>query len=334
MDHIVSRAADRGGAAAFAWEAHVKMPDFVYHRPESMDVALALLAAQSPDAKVLAGGQSLMPIMALRLSQPAHLVDIGRIPSLRTLEEAPDGGLVIGATVRHEDVERSGLVARRAPLLAEAIRLVGHPAIRSRGTVCGSLAHADASAELPALALALDAQLVAVSVRGERVIPASEFFTGFLSTALAPDEILTQVRLPAWPAGAWGAVREVSRRHGDFALVGLVAALTVDGGGGGKGRTVDSGGTVTRAALSYFGVASTPVRASAAEQVLVGRRVGDPATVDAVVEAVTSELDPGEDIHATAAYRRYVAGQLTRQVLTAAPSGPAVLADLSAGGAA
>lgn len=285
----------------------MKMPDFVYHRPDSLEVALALLAQHGPDAKVLAGGQSLLPVMALRLSQPAHLVDITRLPGLDVLAETPDGGLAIGARVRHEQVERSASVATRAPLLAQAAPLIGHPAIRSRGTVCGSLAHADGSAELPALALAVDAQLVATSVRGERVIPAAEFFTGFLSTALAPDEILTQLRLPPWPAHGWGHVTEVSRRHGDFALVGLAAVLTVDEG------------VLTSAALSYFGVGSTPVRAHATEQALVGRRVDDPATVQTAVDTVTAELDPGEDIHATAAYRRYVAGQLTRQTLSAAP---------------
>ena len=300
----------------------MKMPDFVYHRPDSLEVALALLAQHGPEAKVLAGGQSLLPVMALRLSQPAHLVDITRVPELHQLAVAPDGGLVIGAGVRHEEVERSELVATHAPLLAQAVRLVGHPAIRARGTVCGSLAHADASAELPAVALAVDAELVATSVRGERIIPAAEFFTGFLSTALAPDEILTQVRLPAWPADRWGQVSEVSRRHGDFALVGLVAALTIG-----------EGGVLTGAALSYFGVGSTPVRARRAEQVLTGLRVGDPQTVDDAVEAVTGELDPGGDIHATPAYRRYVAGQLTRQILTAAP-GRVATAGASQGGAA
>jgi len=281
----------------------MKMPDFDYHRPATLDEALHLLAGHAGEAKVLAGGQSLLPVMALRLSHPRHIVDIGRVPGLAVLEEDPAGDLRVGATVRHADVERSRTVAGRHPVLVAATGLIGHPAVRSRGTTCGSLAHADPAAELPALALAVDAQLVVRSVAGERVIAARDFFVSFLTTALQPDELLVEVRFPAAAAGLLGSIQEVSRRHGDFALVGVCCAVGLAGDG-----------TVTSAGLSFFGVGATPVRAAEAEKQLVGQRLDD-TVIEAVAHEVAGELEPGDDIHCSAAYRRHVAGRLTARAL-------------------
>src|SRR6478736_489442 len=203
----------------------MKLPRFTYHRPESLEEALALLA-EHDDVKVLAGGQSLIPLMALRLGAPEHLVDIARLPELADIRD-DDGALAVGAGVTHAQAERSEQVEAAAPLLARALPQIGHQAIRNRGTVCGSLAHADPAAELPAVALALDATLAVTSPRGERTLTPAEFFQGYLSTALEPDELLTEVRLPAWPATATCAVLELSRRHGDFALVGIAAMVTL-----------------------------------------------------------------------------------------------------------
>ncbi len=287
----------------------MKMPAFAYHRPETLDEALALLAEHGPDAKVLAGGQSLLPLMALRLSQPGHLVDIGRLDELSGIRDH-DGGVAIGALVRHVEAEESELVATAAPLVAEAMPHIGHRPIRSRGTVCGSLAHADPAAELPAVALALDATFVARSAAGERAIAAAEFFVSYLTSALADDELLTDVRFPAWPATAGGSVQELSRRHGDYALVGLAVALDVAGEGG-------EPGTISRAALAFFGAGPTPVRIAEAEAALVGARPGD-GPFDEAARLVSRHLDPPADNHASAAYRRHVAGVLARRGLDAA----------------
>lgn len=285
----------------------MKMPNFTYHRPETLDEALRLLASHGSDAKVLAGGQSLIPVMALRLSQPGHIIDIGAVPGLDVIAEH-DGGLRIGALVRHEAVERSPLVREKAPLLAEAMPHIGHPAIRSRGTVCGSLSHADPAAELPAVMLALGAEMVVRSSAGERVLPARDFFVTYLTSALEPSEMLVEVRVPAWKPGAGWSVQEVSRRHGDFALVGLASVLDVD-----------RSGAVASAALSFFGVDGTPYRATGAEEGLVGTKP-ETAAFEEAARRVAAELDPADDIHATGAYRRHVAAELTRRALAEAAS--------------
>ncbi|HLF41818.1 MAG TPA: FAD binding domain-containing protein, partial [Acidimicrobiia bacterium] len=266
----------------------VKMPPFRYHRPDTADEALRLLRELGSDAKVLAGGQSLLPLLALRLSRPEHLVDISAISDLAGIEES-ESGTVVGAAVRHAGAERSPLLERRAPLAAAAMPLIGHRAIRSRGTVCGSLAHADPAAELPAVTLALDAEMVVRRAGAERRVPARDFFLGYLTSALDDDEMLAAVRFPAWPERTGFSIQEVSRRHGDYALVGLAAVL----GTGADGR-------VERAALSFFGAGSTPVRVAEA------------------AATVTKAIDPPDDNHATAAYRAHVAGVLTRRCLAEA----------------
>lgn len=281
------------------------MPAFRYHRPDSLDEAVGLLGEFGPDAKVLAGGQSLVPLLALRLSRPEHLVDIGRVAGLDAIEDGP-AGFTIGAAARHADVEQLPATGPAAPLVAAAMPHIGHRAIRNRGTVCGSLAHADPAAELPAVALATDAELVARSTTGERTIPAADFFLGYLTSALDETEVLTAVRFPAWPARTGWSVQEVSRRHGDYALVGLAAVLGV----GDNGR-------VDRAALAFFGAGATPVRVREAEAVLIGEPP-DPSALAEAADVVSKTIDPPGDNHATAAYRAHVAGVLTRRCLAEA----------------
>ena len=282
--------------------ALVKFPGFVYHRPTSLDEAVELIGRLGGDAKVLAGGQSLLPVMALRLGQPEHLVDISRVSGLDVL--AHDDGVVrVGARVTHAQVEDAPMVRRYAPLLADAMPWIAHRAVRNRGTVCGSLAHADPAAELPAIALALDASLVARSVRGERIIAACDFFEGFLTTSLAPDELLCEVRFPVVAPGTVTVVSEVSRRHGDYAMVGLAASLHRD-----------HAGTIDDVALALFAVGSTAVRATKAEDALRGRTL-TPDTIATAVAALREELDPPGDNHASPAYRRHVAGVVLARTL-------------------
>lgn len=283
----------------------MKNPAFTYHRPTSLAEALDLLAEIGDDAKVLAGGQSLLPIMALRLGPPAHLIDIGRIPALDTITVAEDGSVGIGALVRHFEAEHSPDVAAHAPLVHRALPHVGHRAIRTRGTVVGSIAHADPAAEMPAVVLATGATMAASSAGGTRTIEADQFFRGYLQTALRADELLTEVRFPAWPDTSVGTVVEVSRRHGDYALAGLVCRLDLDGP------------IVTGAALAFFGVDTRPVRVDAAEERLVGREPTSSAFADAA-DIVSATLEPTADVHGTASYRRHLAGVLTRRALTEA----------------
>ena len=226
----------------------MKPPPFEYHAPGSLPEALDLLARLGPDAKVLAGGQSLVPLLNLRLARPAHLVDINNLAELGEIQPL-DGGLKIGAMVRQRAAERSDLVRERCPLMAEALPFIGHPQIRNRGTVGGSLAHADPASELPAVAAALDADLVVQSVRGERVLKPEDFFVSFLTTSLEPDELLVELRVPAWPSGAGWAYLEISRRHGDFAMVGVASIVRLA-----------ADGSVAEARLAYTGAGGAPIR--------------------------------------------------------------------------
>lgn len=283
----------------------MKPAPFTYHAPSTLDDAVALLAAHGDEAKVLAGGQSLVPLLALRLAQPAHLVDIGRIPDLSRLEVGADA-VVIGAAVTQRRVERDPAVAQAVPVLVEALGRIGHPQIRNRGTVCGSVAHADPAAELPAVMLALDATMQVHGPSGRRDVAAADFFVSYLETALGSDDVLVSVTVPRLPAGAAGAVEELSRRHGDFALAGAVAAV---------GLTADGAAGDIR--LSFFGVAATPVRAREAEALGRGRPLDD-ATITAIADVAVASLDPPHDIHATGPYRKHVAAVLARRALTAA----------------
>ncbi|MEM9747059.1 MAG: xanthine dehydrogenase family protein subunit M [Actinomycetota bacterium] len=284
----------------------MKAPPFSYHRPTSLDDALALLAEHGDDAKVLAGGQSFVPLMALRMARPAHVIDIGAVPGLADITVGDDGSVTIGAMVRHATAERSDDVARHAPLVAQALPWVGHRAIRSQGTVVGSIAHADPAAEMPAVGLATGATMTATSADGERVITAADFFDGYLTTTLRADEILTSVTFPAWSDRSLGAVVEVARRHGDYALVGVAARLEIG-----------DDDVVADAALAFFGAASTPIRVPEVDAALVGRPVDD-AGIEAASAAAREHLDPPGDIHGTTAYRKHLGGVLVRRAVSAA----------------
>jgi carbon-monoxide dehydrogenase medium subunit len=281
----------------------MKPAPFDYVAPTFLDEAVGALASGDGDAKVLAGGQSLIPMLALRLARPATLVDINRLPGLDGIREA-SGMLEIGALVRQRALER--WAAGRSPLFAEVLRYVAHPPIRNRGTVVGNVVHADPASELPALLLCLEGVVVARGLRGERMIPADRFYRAPLTTALGADELATAVRFTLPPSGAGWGFAEVSRRHGDFALVGAVAVLA---------RSAD--GAVARARLAFFGAGGTPLRGLAAEQTLEGRAPSPPLLAEAA-RAAAAALSPDGDIHATAAYRRRVAAILAERTLTAA----------------
>jgi carbon-monoxide dehydrogenase medium subunit len=242
----------------------MKLPPVEYEAPTTVAEAIDLLAEQLDEAAVLAGGQSLIPLLALRLARPAVLIDINGIDELSGVW-ATDGWAAIGATTREYVAEESEVVADAVPLLAAALPLIGHEAIRSRGTIGGSLAHADPAAELPAVARALDAEFVVRGPSGMRVIPASQWFEGYLTTSRGPDELLLEVRFPAAVQGTGVSFQEVARRHGDFAIVGLAVSLEL------------SGGVISDARLAFAGVSDVPVRASAAEDLLVRDRGSRPA---------------------------------------------------------
>ncbi|KHL15240.1 carbon-monoxide dehydrogenase medium subunit [Mumia flava] len=282
----------------------MKPAPFEYVRARSLHEAAELLAAD-PDAKVLAGGQSLVPMLSMRLARPARLVDVGRIEHLAYVDEV-EGHLEIGATATQTQVATHPLTLSRVPILSAGIARIGHTQIRNRGTVCGSLAHHDPSAELPALALALDARLTSFSVRGPVSRTADAFFTGTFDTALDLDEVLTSVQFAMPPEGTGWSFREVARRSGDFALVGVGALLHTD-----------DAGVVDHVRISLFGVGSTPVRVRAVEDRLLGTVVDEPA-LDAAAEATADQIDPTSDAHASADYRREVAAHLVQEALAEA----------------
>jgi len=271
----------------------LKLPAFEYHLAESVEEAVGLLAQYGDDAKVLAGGQSLVPLLAFRLARPAHLVDVNALSDLAYITDG--NGVEIGATVRHRVAERSETVVGEAPMMAAALRFVGHTAIRNRGTIGGSIAHADPAAELPAVLTALGAEVVARSTRGVRSISVESFIQGFLTTTLEADELVTAIRVPPRPASTGWAFNEFSRRNGDFAIVGVATLL----GLGSDGRVSD-------ARLVFSGVGSTPVRAVAAEKALIGE-TPSPELWATAAEQAAAGLDPSADVHGSAAYRRQLA---------------------------
>jgi aerobic carbon-monoxide dehydrogenase medium subunit len=274
----------------------VKFPPFVYRAPSSIEEAVEILASD-PQAKVLAGGQSLLPLLALRIAQPSLLVDLGTIAEL-SFVEAGDSIVRIGGGTTLATLEDSRLVSDQLPLLAQAIQKVAHRPIRNRGTIGGSLAHADPAAELPAVAVALDATLIARGPSGERRIDASDFFTGAFTTALQDDEILTSVEFPV-RNGSWSFL-EIARRSGDFALAMAAVGVARDGD------------VCTKSTVVLQGVASKPVRSAAAEQVLNNSVIGEDVAARAA-EAATADLRPPADIHASSDYRKRVAATLVRR---------------------
>ncbi len=282
----------------------MKPPRFDYHAPRTVEEAIDLLVRYGGDAKLLAGGQSLMPLLNFRLSRPAALVDLNRIPALAYITEV-DGQVRLGAMTRQRAIEFSPVVQQRLPLLAEATRWVGHLPIRTRGTIGGSLAHADPSAEYPAILAALQGEVVARGPGGERVLGSGELFQTYLTTSLGPDEILTEVRLPAMPAGSGWAFEEFARRHGDFAIVGIAALLVADGP---RCRT---------ARLATAGAGPVPIRLRAAEAILEGQGLGDMA-LEAAAQKAGELVEPDGDIHASADYRRQLTRVLTARALARA----------------
>ena len=280
----------------------MKPAPFGYHRPATIAEAVALLDALQDDVKVLAGGQSLVPLMNFRLSVPAELVDINGIAEL-TGHDVTGDVLRLGALTRHHELERSATVRGAAPLLALAAPYIGHPQIRSMGTLGGSLSHADPAAELPGVMLALDARMVAASARGERIVPAAEFFVSHFTTALEPDELLTAVEVPVAAERTGHAFLEVAARYGDFALVGAGAAVTVD-----------EDGAITEARIGCTSVAPTPVRAAAAEELLRGA-TPDADVLAEVERVVAGALEPTPELKASAAYKRRTAGVLVARAV-------------------
>lgn len=280
----------------------MKPPAVDYVRAEDVRNAVEMLAEYGDESKVLAGGQSLIPLMSFRLATPTVLVDINHATGLDFIHQE-NGHLRIGAMTRQRDVERDPVVRAANPLLPAALRHVGHPTNRNRGTIGGSVAHADPAAELPALLVGLDADLVVEGPSGGRTIPAAEFFLGVFTTALAFDEILTAVHVPCLPPGTGTAVEELVRRHGDFALVGAFAAIHLD-----------DDGKIDFARLSVSGVDSVPVRLHEVEAALAGRA----PDVDAIAEAVAhaaAAVNPTDDVHAPASYRREMTTVMVRRAI-------------------
>jgi aerobic carbon-monoxide dehydrogenase medium subunit len=284
----------------------MKPAPFDYFAPETLQEALQLLEEGGGDAKPLAGGQSLVPSMNFRLAQPSALVDLNGITDLFGIREGENGGLRIGAMTRQRSLERSALVARHSPLLAEALPYIAHPQIRNRGTLGGSLAHADPAAELPAVALAVQAQMRIRSSAGERAVPADEFFFGLFTTALEPDELLVEIELPALPPRTGTAFQEFARRHGDYALAGACSVVTLA-----------EDGTIAGSRLVLFSVGDAPVLVLSAGELLLGTEPTLEA-IQAAAEAVDDEIDPPGDIHATASYRRHLVKVLSGRVIALA----------------
>jgi carbon-monoxide dehydrogenase medium subunit len=281
----------------------MKPAAFEYVAPHSLEEAVEALSSGGADAKLLAGGQSLIPLLNFRLARPSLLVDLNRVADLAYVGQR-DNGVAIGAMTRQVSIERDTQLATQQPLLVEAIKWVGHTAIRSRGTVGGSLAHADPAAELPAVAVCLDARLTIVGPNGRRTIRAEDFFLGYLTTVLEPDEILEEAWLPPVAPRTGQAWLELARRHGDFALAGVAVSLSLDDD------------IVSAACIVLTGVGGMPVRAREAETLLVGGTV--PERASAAADAVRTSIEPDADIHATKEYRAHLAGVLTERAIRVA----------------
>ena len=283
----------------------MKPPPFRYHAPSTLAEALDVLSEVGGEGKVLAGGQSLIPILSMRLAAPAHLIDINRLGDELGALRTDEDGVRVGALARHSAVEHDPDAARACPLLRQALQHVAHPVIRNRGTVVGSLAHADPAAEMPAVLALLGGTVEAASATGSRAIPAAEFFTGPLETSLAPGEMALAARFPALPPRTGTAFVELARRHGDYAICGVAGMVTLD-----------EAGAVSAARAAYVGLGATPLALDFTDD------VAGPAASDADFSAAgaraTASVEPDADIHATAEYRRHLAGVLTVRALTAA----------------
>lgn len=282
----------------------MKPAPFRYFAPRELSEALELMTSFGPTQKVLAGGQSLVPLMNMRLARPEQLIDLNRIQGLTFIRDH-DGYVCVGAMTRHAELERSGIVREALPLLSLAVPYIGHLAIRNRGTLGGTVSHADPSAEIPAVLVAHGGEVVVRSVRGERIIPVEEFFVSFLTTSLLEDEVVTEVRFARMPERTGWGFAEVARRHGDFALVSVAVMLRL------------ARGEVADIRIVVGSVADRPYRADDAESRLLGSTF-DEDVIAIAVESVREEIQPSADAHASADYRRHVACVLTRRCLVAA----------------
>jgi len=286
----------------------MKPPPFDYVVPSTLGEAVSILKQHDGEAKVLAGGQSLVPLLAMRLARPSVLVDLARVPGLDYLRE--EGGvLAIGAMARQRAVELSDLVARRNPLLHHAARYIAHPQIRNRGTVGGSIAHGDPAAVFPAVSVVMDAEFRVEGPSGSRTVGAAEFFVSYLTTTLEAAEVLSEARFPFLPPGTGWSFMEIARRHGDFALAGVAATVSLDG----DGRCVSP-------RVVLYGVGPTPVRATEAERMVGGQRPSESLFASAGETTRDAIGEPLSDVHGSAAYRRQLAGTLTRRALEEAVS--------------
>jgi carbon-monoxide dehydrogenase medium subunit len=279
----------------------MKLPPFEYACPATLKEAVALLASHDGEAKPLAGGQSLMPMMAFRVAQPSLLVDLRKLPDLNKIAIDKDG-VRLGAMVRWRDIQDDKRLAKAHPLLQAAIAHVAHYQIRNRGTVGGSVCHADPAAEMPGIAVTCDAEMTVMGKDGQRLIKAADFFLGALTTALKPDEILVEVKLPAWPASRRFGFQEFARRRGDFAMAGVAAFYDPDGG------------KAANAHVGVIGVGDRPRRLGKAETTINGNKI-DEATIAGAAKVASAEVEAQDDIHASAAYRRALTGTLLERAL-------------------
>jgi aerobic carbon-monoxide dehydrogenase medium subunit len=280
-------------------------PKFEYFAPTTVHEALTFLRTHGAEAKLLSGGQSLIPLMKLRLATPAYLIDINRIPDLDQIQEQ-NGFLSIGALTREADLERSELVRARYPIVCDTARVIGDPLVRNLATIGGNLAHADPANDHPATMLALGAEIVATGLDGERTIPAAEFFTDFFTTALRPDEMLTAIRIPAPAAGSGGTYVKLERKVGDFAIVGVAAQVSID-----------ASGICTRIGIGLTNVAPTPLQAHAAEAFLQGKRL-DQDNIRQAAQLAAEAARPEADLRGSVEYKRDMVRVLTTRALTGA----------------
>jgi carbon-monoxide dehydrogenase medium subunit len=283
----------------------MKPAPFSYAAPATVEEAITLLVEHGETAKLLAGGQSLVPMMNFRLARPEYVIDLSRVAGLDFITER-DGSLIVGAMTRQRSLERSDVVRQHYPLLLEATELIGHTAIRNRGTIGGSIAHADPAAELPAVLLAYGGSVHLQGPQGTRQVSAEDLFLTYFTTTLEPDEILTEVHFPRWPQGTGWCFLEVSRCHGDFAMVGVATLLTLD-----------TERRCTRVAVTLTGVGGAAHQVAEASAILLGHVV-DEERVAEVAQAASDGVDPEGDIHASADFRRHLSGVLTRRALSKA----------------
>lgn len=282
----------------------MKPAPFKYFAPENLKEVVNLLAEYGDDAKVLAGGQSLVPAMNFRLVQPSVLIDLNRVKELFYIKNEPDGHLRIGAMTRQRTVEKSSIIAEKCPLLHATMPFIAHPQIRNRGTIGGSLAHADPAAELPAVTVALDAEFCVQNQKSSRWIPAKDFFVTLFTTAMEPEELLTEIKIPRLPENTKFAFKEVARRHGDYALVGVTTLVTFD-----------ENKNCKKVRIVLLSVGEKPVEAFRAEQILSGQKLTREIIEEAAEITSQEDIEPHSDIHASTEFRRHLAKVLTRRAL-------------------